>query len=140
MFTTNSIKENKPNTEFDLDFSKSEETLFKLEEDIKNNKNKYTIIRNHDNKIIKNITVLNDSCFQNTFPCLHDVVILFNDNTIEETMMNTLILYEIWKNLSFDITPKFLSHCKYEEKLYKNGNMELDNLKNLFTIEKDLFE
>ena len=54
--------------------------------------------------------------------------------------MNTLLIYKIWKNLSFNITSKFLLHCKREELLYQNKTGEIECLKNLFTIQKDLFE
>ena len=109
----------------------------KLEDEIMNNKNKHIVIRNYDRKIIKNIIILDDQRF-NSFPCLHDVVIVFEDDTIDETVMNVLLIYEIWKNLSFKITSKFLSHCKREEKIFYDRKGDLESLKKLFTIKKDL--
>ena len=111
----------------------------KLEDEIATNKNKHTVIRNYDRKTIKNIIILDSQRFD-SFPCLHDVVIMFEDNTIDETTMNVLLIYEIWKNLSFKITPKFLSHCKREEKMFYDRKGDLETLKKLFTIKKDLLE
>jgi hypothetical protein len=111
----------------------------KLEDEIATNKNKYTVIRNYDRKTIKNIIILDSPCFD-SFPCLHEVVIIFEDDTIDETTMNVLLIYEIWKNLSFKITPKFLEHCKREEEMFYDRKGDLESLKKLFTIKKDLLE
>ena len=102
-----------------------------LEKEIINNTSKKIIIRNYDQKVIKDIKIKEkNACFV-TYPCLHDVILIFDDNTYEDTTINIIVLYEIWKNLSFDINIKFLKHCKNEYKMNNTNNTE-NLVENLF--------
>jgi hypothetical protein len=121
----------KINEEQDKDFEKEE-----LELEIKTNKNKNLIIRNYDRKIVKDIKIFeNNICF-NTFPCLHGVLLIFTNNKYEETTMNILTIYEIWKELSFDISLNFLKHCKNELQLYNDKEGHFDLFEKNFTVKK----
>lgn len=103
-----------------------------LEKEIINNTSKKIIIRNYDQKVIKDIKIKEkNACFV-TYPCLHDVILIFDDNTYEDTTMNIIVLYEIWKNLSFDINIKFLKHCKSENQMNNNNNEDDNLVENLF--------
>jgi hypothetical protein len=85
-----------------------------LEKEIINNTANNIIIRNYDQKIIKDIKIKEKNSCYVTYPCLHDVIIIFDDNTYEDTTMSIVVIYEIWKKRSFDINIKFLKHCKDE--------------------------
>jgi len=115
----------------DIDFKKEE-----LELEIKMNKNKNLIIRNYDRKIIKDVKIFeNNVCF-NSFPCLHGVLLIFTNNKYEETTMNILTIYELWKELSFDISLNFLKHCKTELQLYNEKEQKFDLFEKNFTVKK----
>jgi hypothetical protein len=43
-----------------------------------------------------------------------------------------IVLYEIWKNISFDINIKFLKHCKNEHEINEINNQENNLVENLF--------
>lgn len=102
-----------------------------LDEEIKKNISNKIVIRNYDKRIIKDIKIKeNNDCFK-SYPCLHDVILIFDDNTYEDTTMNIIVLYEIWKNLYFDINIKFLKHCKNEYKMNNTNNTE-NLVENLF--------
>jgi len=85
-----------------------------LEKEIINNKMKKLVVRNYDQKVIKDIKIKETNPCYVTFPCLHDVIIIFDDNKYEDTTMSIIVIYELWKKLSFDINIKFLKHCKDE--------------------------
>ena len=118
-------------TQCDDDFIIRENENKELDEEIKNNITKKIVIRNYDQRIIKDIKIKeNNACFK-SYPCLHDVILIFDDNTCEDTTINIIVLYEIWKNLSFDINIKFLKHCKNEYKMNNTNNTE-NLVENLF--------
>lgn len=85
-----------------------------LEKEIINNTANKIIIRNYDQKVIKDIKIKDKNACYVSYPCLHDVIIIFDDNTCEDTTMSIIVIYEIWKKRSFDINIKFLKHCKDE--------------------------
>lgn len=105
-----------------------------LDEEIKNNISNKIVIRNYDQRIIKDIKIKETNACYVTFPCLHDVILIFDDNTCEDTTMNIIVLYEIWKNLYFDITIKFLKHCKNEYKMNNTENLVENLFFNKYTI------
>jgi hypothetical protein len=103
-----------------------------LEKEIINNTSKKIVVRNYDQKVIKDVKIKEkNACFV-TYPCLHDVILIFDDNTYEDTTMNIIVLYEIWKNISFDINIKFLKHCKNEHEINEINNQENNLVENLF--------
>jgi len=132
------------NKKNDIHFSKEEKhertEVEILQEEITQNTKKNTVIRKYDRKRIKDIKIYeSNNCFQSN-PCLHDVLLIFHDKKIEETTINILIIYELWKNLSFSVSPEFFKHCKSEyETFMKNDDGEFI-LKELFDIHYEIIE
>ena len=115
---------------------KQDKNFEKEELEIKMNKNKNLIIRNYDRKIIKDVKIFeNNFCF-NTFPCLHGVLLIFTNNKYEETTMNILTIYELWKELSFDISVNFLKHSKTELQLFNDKEGYYDLFEKNYTVKK----
>ena len=107
-----------------------------LEIEIIKNKNKNLIIRNYDRKIIKDIKIFDNNLCFNTFPCLHGVLLIFTNNKYEETTMNILLIYELWKEMSFNISVNFLKHCKTELQLFNNKEGHFDLFEKNYTVKK----
>jgi hypothetical protein len=106
-----------------------------LEKEIINNKMKKLVVRKYDQKVIKDIKIKETNACYVTFPCLHDVIIIFDDNKYEDTTMSIIVIYELWKKLSFDITIKFLKHCKDE---YNKINLKENIVDAIFLDKYDI--
>ena len=114
---------------------KEENENKELENEIINNVSNKVVIRNYDQKIIKDIKIKEKNACYVTYPCLHDVIIIFDDNTYEETTLSIIVIYEIWNKLSFDINIKFLKHCKDEyNKINHKENLIETIFLNKYTI------